>query len=391
MITSGSRIGLALIAGALVLPVAGCAAAINASTTPTATPVRKATPRATVARKSTPVVTRKSTTVTSGQSSSTASVVDAFDAATESASAAVSPKVVLIQSAAGLGSGEIVDARGYIVTNYHVLSGGGQSLQPPFHVIMSDGKSYPASVAGTDAADDLAVLKISAGQLKPIAFGDSNKLRVGEFVLAVGNPLGYQQTVTFGIISTLGRGLPEGQPAAFLPNLIQTSAPINPGNSGGALVDLYGRLVGIPTLAAQDPQQGTAAQGIGFAIPVNRVRYVVGQIITYGKVVNSGRAFLGISALDITPDVQAQYGLPVAQGVLIYGTSPQGPAAKAGLKRGDIIVAINGRPVTSSADLLDTVSSLKPGQKATLQVVGANGKKRTITITLGVLPVPSVR
>ena len=131
------------------------------------------------------------------------------------------------------------------------------------------------------------------------------QLHVGQFVLAMGNPLGYQQTVTFGIVSTLGRGLPEGQPAAFLPNLIQTSAPINPGNSGGALVDLYGRLVGIPTLAAQDPEQGTAAQGIGFAIPVNRVRVVTAQIIAHGKVTNSGRAFLGISELDVTPDVQA--------------------------------------------------------------------------------------
>jgi S1-C subfamily serine protease len=198
-----------------------------------------------------------------------------------------------------------------------------------------------------------------------------------------------RRTTTFGIISTLGRGLPEGQLAAFLPNLIQTSAPINPGNSGGALVDLFGQLVGIPTLAAQDPQQGGAAQGIGFAIPVNRVRDVTGQIVAHGKVTNSGRAFLGIWELDVTPDVQSQYGLKVDHGVYVSGTVPGGPAAKAGLKNGDIIVAINGRPVNASADLLDALSSLRPGQKATLQVVDAGGHTRTVTVTLGTLPVPS--
>ena len=200
--------------------------------------------------------------------------VAALSDATVNTSALVSPKVVLIQSSAGLGSGEIIDSRGYIVTNYHVLLDGQANQAPPFTVTLSNGKVYKASVAGADANDDLAVLKISAGTLRPITFGDSSKLRVGQFVLAVGNPLGYSQTVTFGIVSTLGRGLPENGPATYLPDLIQTSAPINPGNSGGALVDLGGNLVGVPTLAAQDPEQGGAAQGIGFAIPANRVRFI---------------------------------------------------------------------------------------------------------------------
>ena len=301
-------------------------------------------------------------------------------------SALVSPKVVLIQSSAGLGSGEIIDSRGYIVTNYHVLLDGQANQAPPFTVTLSNGKVYKASVAGTDANDDLAVLKISAGTLRPITFGDSSNLRVGQFVLAVGNPLGYSQTVTFGIISTLGRGLPENGPATYLPNLIQTSAPINPGNSGGALVDLAGNLVGVPTLAAQDPEQGGAAQGIGFAIPSNRVRFITDQIIKSGKVVNTGRAYLGISGQDISPNVQQQYNLPVDHGVLLARVGSGTPAARAGLRPGDIIVQVGDTAVNSNADLLDALARLQPGQSARVGVVGADGKSRTVSVTLGTLP-----
>jgi S1-C subfamily serine protease len=315
------------------------------------------------------------------------SVIASLNSATTQAAAIVSPKVVEIQSAGGLGSGEIYDPRGFIVTNFHVLSGGGTSLQPPFTVTLSNGATFNASVAGTDSADDLAVLKINAAGLSPIALGDSSKLQVGQFVLAVGNPLGFAQTVTFGIVSTLNRGVPEGQPAAFLPNLIQTSAPINPGNSGGALVDLQGRLIGIPTLAAQDPQMGGAAQGIGFAIPVNRVIFIANQIVQTGKVANSGRAFLGITPLEITPQVQAQYRLPVNHGVLVFNVVAGGPAAKAGLKQGDIIESVNGKTVNTLADLLDTVASLGPGQQVKLGVLHANGGTSTVTVTLGTLPV----
>ena len=327
-------------------------------------------------------------TATSGGSTAD---LQSLQSATIGTAATVSPKVVEITSASGLGSGEILDARGYIVTNFHVLSGGGATLQPPFAVVLSNGHSYPATVAGTDANDDLAVLRIHAGTLKPITLGNSSDLRVGQFVLAIGNPLGYAQTVTFGIVSTLGRGLAEGQPAAFLPDLIQTSAPINPGNSGGALVDLQGRLVGIPTLAAQDPELGGAAQGIGFAIPVNRVKFIADQIIATGHVANSGRAYLGVQTIDVTQDMQSQYGLPVAQGVAVYSVTSGGPAAKVGLKQGDIIVAFNNVTVTSSSDLLSAIASVKPGQKVALKVVGTTGKSttRTVMVTLGTLPIPS--
>jgi S1-C subfamily serine protease len=314
-----------------------------------------------------------------------------LQAATISAAAAVSPRIVEIQSAAGLGSGEIIDARGYIVTNYHVLSGGGRQLAPPFTVTLPNGKTYPASVTGTDSADDLAVLKINAGTLQPITLGDSKTLRVGQFVLAVGNPLGYAQTVTFGIVSTLGRGVPERSPAAFLANMIQTSAPINPGNSGGALVNLQGQLVGIPTLAAVDPQQGGAAQGIGFAIPVDRVRFITQQLITSGKVTNSGRAYLGVTARDVNPQLQAAYGLPIDHGVLVVRVKSGSPAATAGLQSGDIIASLNGTTVNSNNDLLDTLSHLQPGQQVRLSVVGAAGGSTSVNVTLGTLPVPSAQ
>ena len=335
----------------------------------------------------TTIVSRSSATQAAPAAASSTTTMDALSSATEHTAALVSPKVTLIQSSQGLGSGEIIDSRGYIVTNYHVLAGEQSAqLAPPFTVTLSNGKTYPASVAGTDSADDLAVLRIKATGLRPITYGDSTKLQVGQIVLAVGNPLGYAQTVTFGIISTLNRGLPEGGPATYLPNLIQTSAPINPGNSGGALVDLSGNLVGIPTLAAQDPNQGTAAQGIGFAIPSNRVKFIADQIIKNGKVVNTGRAYLGISALDVTSDVQAQYNLPVNHGVLVAQVAKSGPAAKAGLTAGEIITNLNGRTIDSNATLLDVLSTLQPGKTVSIQAVGTNGKTRTFKVTLGTLP-----
>ncbi|HWE60178.1 MAG TPA: trypsin-like peptidase domain-containing protein [Chloroflexota bacterium] len=323
--------------------------------------------------------------------SSAQTAVDAatsLQAATISAAAAVSPKIVLVQSAVGLGSGEIIDARGYIVTNDHVVLGtNGQQLAPPFTVTLPNGKTYPATVTGTDSADDLAVLKINAGTLPTIALGNSSTLRVGQFVLAVGNPLGYAQTVTFGVVSTLNRGVPEGGPANFLPDLIQTSAPINPGNSGGALVNLQGQLVGIPTLEAADPQQGGAAQGIGFAIPVNRVHFITQQLIASGKVTNSGRAYLGITPEDVSPQMQATYKLPLNHGVLVAQVKAGSPAAKAGLQSGEIIVGINGTAVNTTVDLDDVVSQLQPGTQVHLTVVRSTGATTTVTVTLGTLPV----
>jgi S1-C subfamily serine protease len=316
----------------------------------------------------------------------------ALDDAVESAAAAASPSVVLIQHPGGLGSGEVVDTRGYIVTNYHVLYGGGAGVgagaPATFTVTLSNGASYPATVAGTDRPDDLALVTINAKNLRAIRFADSERAQVGQFVLAVGNPLGYAQTVTFGIISTLRRTLSEGgRPAVFIPDMLQTSAPINPGNSGGALVDLLGRLVGVPTLGAADPSQGTAAQGIGFAIPSNRVRFIAEQIIRQGRVVHSGRPYLGISGLrQVTPYVAAQFNLPAENGVLVGAVQAGGPAAKAGLRAGDIIVALNGQATASQEAFNDALARLRPGQRVSMGIARARGRQ-TLTVTLGELPV----
>ena len=190
---------------------------------------------------------------------------------------------VTLSGASAIGSGVIVDRRGYIVTNNHVVAGA-QSIE----VVLSDGTHLPAQLVGTDPADDLAVVKITTtANLTVATLGDSSKLQVGQDVLAIGSPLGNAQSVTSGIISALGRSVSEGQGGATISNAVQTDAPINPGNSGGALVDLQGNLIGIPTLGAVDPEFNTPADGVGFAIPSNRVGLVVSQIIATGHVTNT--------------------------------------------------------------------------------------------------------
>jgi S1-C subfamily serine protease len=208
-----------------------------------------------------------------------------IEAVREAVIAKVRPAVVQVNvstsNGSALGSGVIIDRRGYIVTNNHVVDGS-QGIE----VVLYNGTRLQAQLVGTDPADDLAVLKITppSSGLTVITLGDSSKLQVGQEVLAIGNPLGITQTVTNGIISALGRSVSEGQGGATIANAIQTDAPINPGNSGGALVDLQGNLVGIPTLSAIDPEFNTPANGVGFAIPSNRVASIVPQIIQTGSV-----------------------------------------------------------------------------------------------------------
>ena len=309
--------------------------------------------------------------------------------ATTGAAAAAGPSVVKVESAHGLGSGVIIDSRGYIVTNYHVVLSGAAARQPEaqYTVTLANGQVYQARLAGTDAPDDLAVLKISASNLKALPFADSNALQAGTLVMAMGNPLGYAQSVTLGIVSTPKRTVVENGPAAFIPDMIQTSAPINPGNSGGALVDLNGRLVGIPTLAAADPRLGTPAQGIGFAIPSNRVSFISQQIITSGKVVHSDRPYLGLSGMsDLTPTIVNRYGLPTDKGVLITGLVADGPMAKAGLRAGDTITLLDGRATPNTAELGEVLAHLKPDQSVSMTIVGSIGE-RSVKVTLGELPV----
>src|SRR5439155_11140294 len=247
---------------------------------------------------------------------------------------AVSPSVVQIENSAGLGSGIVLDRQGDIVTNAHVVG-----TATKFTVTFADGHQASGTLVGKFVPGDLAVVKVASAGVAPAVLANSAKLQVGQFAFAVGNPLGFRSSVTQGIVSALNRTVPEGN-GVTLPNVIQTSAPINPGNSGGALVDLQGRVIGIPTLGVSDPQLGGAAAGIGFAIPSNTVKDIAGQLIKDGKVTNSHRAYLGVQVGD-TSD---------SSGVLVK-VEPGGPAEKAGIKTGDELVSVAGKPTPTTTEL----------------------------------------
>ena len=283
---------------------------------------------------------------------------------------AVAPSVVQVRTPVGLGSGIVFDDKGDVVTNDHVVGS-----YKRFQVTDSSGRRYTAALVGTFADDDLAVVHVDGAQLPAATFGDSSKLRVGDIVLAAGNPLGLESSVTDGIVSALGRTVSESSGVA-LPDLIQTSAPINPGNSGGALVDLQGSVVGIPTLAAINSENNQQANGIGFAIPSNTVKEIAGQLIRYGHVVSSNRAYLGV-----------RLGTLISgQGAYVVSVTSGGPAANAGIASGDTITAINGQPVRSVDDVAVALASLKPGEKTSVTLRTPRGSKDSVTVTLGQYP-----
>jgi putative serine protease PepD len=291
--------------------------------------------------------------------------------------ARVLPSVVQISTSSGSGSGVVYDTKGDIVTNAHVV-GTATTLQVS---PASGGRPLPAEVVGVFAPDDLAVIKVDggAGSLHPASFGRSAAVRVGEIVLAMGNPLGLTGTVTDGIVSATGRTVSEGEgSSAVLISAIQTSAAINPGNSGGALVNLAGQVIGIPTLAATSPQLGGAAAGIGFAIPSDTVTSIAGQLIKTGTVTNSGRASLGISAQTVA-DASGQ-----PAGVGIVRVSLGGAAARAGIQPGDIIVDLAGQPVPSVAALQSVLAAHKPGDRVQARM-SRDGAESTVRVTLGSL------
>jgi putative serine protease PepD len=282
----------------------------------------------------------------------------------------VSPSVVQVEDQQGLGSGIAVDATGDIVTNNHVVSGG-----TSFTVTTSNGKRSGAKLVGAFPPDDLAVIKATRARLRPASFADSSRLSVGDLAIAIGNPLGLRSSVTQGIISAFRQGVTEEGGDVTLPSMIQTSAAINPGNSGGALVDIQGRVIGIPTLAATDPQFGGSAPGIGFAIPSNLVKDITRQILAHGKVINSHRAFLGI-----------RVGDAAATGAIVVSITPGGAASNAGMRVGDIIVSVNGAPTPTFGALSAVLAELKPGQKARVVVVEQNGARTTLRVKLGMYP-----
>jgi putative serine protease PepD len=278
----------------------------------------------------------------------------------------VGPSVVLIETSVGLGSGIIYDAQGDIVTNNHVVAG-----SQTFLVVLSNGKQYPATLVGSFAPDDLAVIRIQATGLHPATFANSSNLQVGDIVMAIGNPLGLQSSVSEGIVSALRTAIPEGN-GVTLPSAIQTTAAINPGNSGGALINLNEQVVGIPTLAATDPQLGGgAAPGIGFAISSNTVTLIANQLIKTGTVANSGRAALG-----------AQVANTGGSGAVVTTVKSGGPAALAGIKVGDTVTAIGGQSVTGAQAVADVLLTLKAGQQVTVNLRHSDGSTGSVSVTL---------
>ncbi|WP_084336910.1 S1C family serine protease [Actinomadura oligospora] len=293
----------------------------------------------------------------------------------------VLPAVVQITTDTGEGSGVVYDSSGDIVTNAHVVAGA-HRIQV---TAASGGKTLDAKLVGQFAPDDIAVVKVSGGSLRPARFGDSNKLRIGQMVLAMGNPLGLSGSVTQGIVSQLNREVStrrEGAfPGATIGDAIQTSAAINPGNSGGALVTLNGEVIGIPTAAASDPQMGGSAVGIGFATPSGTVQRIAPQLIRDGRVTNSGRAALGVMVRTIIDPTSLQQ---TAVGVVSV-TRGSG-ADKAGIVPGDLILQVNGTATPSQTELAEVLAKLKPGDTAKVEVQTADGSKKSVDVTLGELP-----
>ncbi|HTM87393.1 MAG TPA: DegQ family serine endoprotease [Terriglobales bacterium] len=271
-----------------------------------------------------------------------------------------------------LGSGVIVSHDGYIMTNNHVVEKG-----TDIKVYLSNKQEYAAKVVGTDPKTDIAVLKIQANHLSTVTFGDSSKLQVGDYALAIGDPFGIGETVTMGIVSATARsqlGIENYE------DFIQTDAAINPGNSGGALINARGELIGINTAILSGRSGGN--QGIGFAIPINLARYIMGQILKYGKVT---RGWLGVGVQDVSAPVAKTYGVPANQGAIISDVAPNGPGAKAGLQRGDVITQLNEQPVQGANDLKLKIGELRPGTTAQLKIV-RDGKPQDVSLTLGEQP-----
>jgi serine protease Do len=270
-----------------------------------------------------------------------------------------------------LGSGVIVSPDGYILTNNHVVEGA-----TDVKVSLSDKREFKAKIIGTDKKTDIAVLKIEASGLPTLVLGDSDKVRPGEFVLAIGDPFGVGETVTMGIVSATGRG---NLDIEDYEDFIQTDAAINPGNSGGALIDTRGELVGINTAILAGGGGGN--QGIGFAIPINLARQIMGQILKTGHVV---RGYLGVLIQPVTPGLAKAFGLSEVEGALVGDVNADSPASRAGLQKGDVIVALNGVPVRDSLELRLKVAQMAPGTDVKVGIV-RNGEHKDVTVKLGEL------
>jgi serine protease Do len=285
---------------------------------------------------------------------------------------------------AGVGTGFIYDTAGHILTNDHVVAGA-QQLQ----VALTDKRSFPAEVVGEDPMTDLAVLQINASNLPVAQLGSSSDLRVGQWVVAIGNALGLPggPTVTQGVVSATGRTVQEpGQSnnsaGPFLFDAIQTDAPINPGNSGGPLTNLNGQVIGINTLVATQAEPGVAAQGIGFAIAIDTAKPIADQLVSSGHAVHP---FVGIAYGPLTPGLAARLGVNATSGIVVGQVAPGSPAASAGLQQGDVITSVDGQSLDSESALAQALNRHKPGDTVSLTVV-RNGQQQNVSLTLGTAP-----
>ncbi|RFU43955.1 Do family serine endopeptidase [Paraburkholderia sp. DHOC27] len=277
------------------------------------------------------------------------------------------------QPASNLGSGVIVSSEGYILTNQHVVDGADQ-----IEIALADGRTTTAKVIGVDPETDLAVLKVNLTNLPTITLGRMDQTRVGDVVLAIGNPFGVGQTVTMGIVSALGRN---HLGINTFENFIQTDAAINPGNSGGALVDVHGNLLGINTAIYS---RSGGSLGIGFAIPVSTARSVLESIITTGSVT---RGWIGVEPQDVTPEIAESFGLDQKTGAIVAGVLKNGPADRAGIKPGDILVSVDGQDITDTTRLLNLIAQIKPGTNAKIHLVRKN-RQIDLDVMIGKRPPP---
>ena len=269
----------------------------------------------------------------------------------------------------GMGSGFIVEPGGVILTNAHVVEGADE-----VHVRLSDRREFKGKVLGVDHQSDIAVVKIDAAGLPVVKLGDPAQVRVGEWVLAIGSPFGFENTATVGIVSATSRSLPDGTYVPF----IQTDAAVNPGNSGGPLFNMKGEVIGI---TSQIYSRSGGYQGIAFAIPINVAAQVKEQLVKYGKV---ERGRIGVAIQEVSQSLAQSFGLDKPQGALVSSVEPGGPADKAGIKPGDVLLAVNGKAVDRSAELPPLVAAVKPGSKANFDV-WRDGAKRSLAVTVGEL------
>ena len=298
-----------------------------------------------------------------------AAVVDAEEQTVIRVARQASPAVVSVSRAGGSGSGVLIRRDGVILTNAHVVGGVRTVL-----VGLADGRRLQGRVMGRDPTLDIAVVDIDITDAPVAPLGDSDRLEVGQRAIAIGNPLGLDRTVTTGVVSAINRS-PRGIPVG---GLIQTDAAISPGNSGGPLLDSHGQVIGINTVILQ----GSGVSGLGFAVPINLARDAAEQVLATGTV---RRAFLGINYGDVDPEIAAQFGLPVREGIVVLEVVGGSPAARAGLARGDIIIALDAEDVRRGGDLQRLMRARRPGDTVTLTVVAPNGRRSRVAVRLATL------